>query len=322
MKKKVYPQSFKDEVVRYYQTNHTIAETIGKYGIAESTLLEWCMLYEEWYHRVRCLKSLGGRMIKDKLIWVGNLYYICQSWRNILNFLRNLLTKEYICDILSIKEPQLLLFLFKFHEVFMKRMNEDKLNQMAEFIYRYIKDNNGESPKFKDILEYMGMSNSVGYRYLTTLRDRGVIEYNGKDTLSIKGQESMKAAFRRIAIVGSIVCGPPEDNRQEIQGYVAIPEEWVDGDCYLLRASGDSMIDIGIDDGDFVLIKRAQEAYDGQVVAALTDDGTTLKRFIKHENGRPWLLAENKAYSKERRELNPSKIEIQGIVLKVIKDIK
>lgn len=40
----------------------------------------------------------------------------------------------------------------------MKRMNEEKLNQMAEFIHRYVRENNGESPKFKDILEYMEMS--------------------------------------------------------------------------------------------------------------------------------------------------------------------
>lgn len=43
---------------------------------------------------------------------------------------------------------------------------------------------------------------------------------------------------------------------------------------------------------------------------------------MKRENGRPWLLAENKNYPKERREIKPSKIEIQGIALKVIKDIK
>lgn len=204
----------------------------------------------------------------------------------------------------------------------MKRMNEEKLNKMADFIHRYVRENNGESPKFKEILAYMEMNNSVGYRYLTTLRDRGIIQYNGKYTLSVKGQESMKTAFRRIAIVGSIVCSSPEDNRQDIRGYVAVPEEWIDGDCYLLRTSGDSMIDIGIDDGDLVLIKRATEAYDRQVVAVLTDDGTTLKRFIRPEKGRPWLLAENKSYSKERRELKPNKIEIQGIALKVIKDIR
>jgi len=199
-------------------------------------------------------------------------------------------------------------------------MNEDKLNQMAEFIYRYIKDNNGESPKFKDILEYMGMSNSVGYRYLTTLRDRGVIEYNGKDTLSIKGQESMKAAFRRIAIVGSIVCGPPEDNRQEIQGYVAIPEEWVDGDCYLLRASGDSMIDIGIDNGDLVVLRKQNYADEGQVVAALVDDDSaTLKRYtLDRKNKKIVLLAENKNYPPIVRD----EVRIMGVLVYLLKDMQ
>ena len=47
MQKKVYPQSFKEEVVKYYQTNHTIAETIEKYGIAESTLFEWRKRYND-----------------------------------------------------------------------------------------------------------------------------------------------------------------------------------------------------------------------------------------------------------------------------------
>lgn len=47
MQKKVYPQSFKDEVVKFYSTNHTIAETIAKYGIAESTLFEWRKRYNE-----------------------------------------------------------------------------------------------------------------------------------------------------------------------------------------------------------------------------------------------------------------------------------
>ena len=82
------------------------------------------------------------------------------------------------------------------------------------------------------------------------------------------------------------------------------------------------MIDIGIDDGDLVLIRQATEAFDGQVVAVLTDEGTTLKRLMRSENGRPWLLAENKSYPKERRELKPDWMEIQGVALKVIKDIK
>ena len=61
----------------------------------------------------------------------------------------------------------------------MKKMNEEKLAKMAEYIKDYI-EKYGDSPKFSQILEYMDMSNSVGYRYLMTLRDRGIIVYSGK----------------------------------------------------------------------------------------------------------------------------------------------
>ena len=63
-------------------------------------------------------------------------------------------------------------------------------------------------------------------------------------------------------------------------------------------------------------------AVEGHVVAVLTDEGTTLKRLMRSENGRPWLLSENKNYPKEKRELMPDLMEIQGIALKVIKDIR
>jgi len=57
----------------------------------------------------------------------------------------------------------------------MKVMNEEKLTQMRDFITDYIEENNGKSPKFSELIDYMQMSTSVGYRYLTTLRDRGRI---------------------------------------------------------------------------------------------------------------------------------------------------
>ena len=52
MQKKVYPQSFKDEVVKFYSTNHMIAETIEKYRIAESTLFEWRKRYDERHYHL------------------------------------------------------------------------------------------------------------------------------------------------------------------------------------------------------------------------------------------------------------------------------
>lgn len=204
----------------------------------------------------------------------------------------------------------------------MKIMNEEKLQKMEAFIREYIRENNGDSPKFSQILEHMGMNKSVGYRYLTALRDRGVINYKGRSTLGIEGQEEMRSYSHRTAIFGFIPCGEPEDYREDADGHLALPEEWTSGNCYLLRASGDSMVDAGIESGDLVLIRPATSARDGQIVVALTEDGTTLKRYQAGIGVRPWLKAENASYPKSRRELHPSQITVQGIAIKIIKDIE
>ena len=203
----------------------------------------------------------------------------------------------------------------------MKIMNEEKLQEMERFIREYIRENNGDSPKFSQILAHMGMNKSVGYRYLTTLRDRGVINYKGRETLSVEGQEGMKSSSKRTPVFGFIPCGAPEDYREEADGHLALPEEWTVGNCYLLKTTGDSMVDVGIDSGDLVLVKVASSARDGQIVVALTEDGTTLKRYRVGADGRPWLLAENSSYTKSKREIRPKQLTVQGLVMKVIKNV-
>ena len=202
----------------------------------------------------------------------------------------------------------------------MRVMSEEKLNKLAEFIKQYARDNNGESPSLADIMEYMGMVKSTAYRHVLELEKRGVISYTGKKTLSSPLQRKMNVMFRRIPIVGMIVCGTPDEQEEHITGYLAVPEEWIDGECFLLEAYGDSMVDIGIDKGDLVLVKKAETANDGDVVVALTEDGNTLKRLF-WENGKPRLHAENKTYTGRMLNFYPRELTIQGIALKVIKDI-
>ena len=162
------------------------------------------------------------------------------------------------------------------------------------------------------------MSNSVGYRYLMTLRDRGIIVYSGKDTLAIEGQEKMRPAYRRVPILGGIPCGSPEEHTELVEGYVALPEEWLFGDCYLLRAEGDSMTGAGIDDGDLVLIRKTTLSETGRVVVALVDGtDTTLKRYFVEKDGTPVLRAENAKY----RDIKPFHLAVQGVAVKVIKDV-
>lgn len=134
-------------------------------------------------------------------------------------------------------------------------------------------------------------------------------------------QRKMRCEFHRVPILGSVVCGSPDEQEEHIRGYLAIPEDWIDGECFLLEVYGDSMVDIGIDEGDLVLVKKAETTNSGEVVVALIENETTLKRLF-WEDGRPRLHAENKTYTKHRMDIYPSKLEIQGIALKVIKNIK
>lgn len=204
----------------------------------------------------------------------------------------------------------------------MRTMKEDNLNRIENYINQYIEDNNGESPSLTNIMNYTGMVRSTVYRHILELQKRGKVLYSGKNTLGVNEQDKKKVSFSRLAILGTIPCGIPEDYKEEIEGYVAIPSEWIEGKCYLLKAKGDSMIDIGIDEGDLVLVNVETNARNGQVIAVLTDEGTTLKRYMVEKDGRPWLLAENNTYSDEKRKLYPENIQVLGIALKVIKNIK
>ena len=133
-------------------------------------------------------------------------------------------------------------------------------------------------------------------------------------------QKKMHVMSRRIPVVGMIVCGTPDEQEEHISRYLAIPEEWLDGECFLLEAYGDSMADIGVHAGDLVLVKKTNVANDGQVVVALTEEGNTLKR-LHYENGKPVLYAENSNYTEKQRIIHPKELTIQGVALKVIKDI-
>ena len=203
----------------------------------------------------------------------------------------------------------------------MRVMSEEKLQKLAEFIKQYARDNNGASPGLSDIMDYMGMVKSTAYRHILELEKRGVVSYSGKKTLESEQQRKMKCGFRRIPFVGMIVCGTPDEQEEHIKGYLAIPEEWIDGECFILEAYGDSMADIGIEEGDLILVKKTETADSGDVVAALTENGNTLKRLF-WENGRPRLHAENKSYDEKKADIYPNELTIQGIALKIIKDIR
>ena len=204
----------------------------------------------------------------------------------------------------------------------MKPMDETKAAALLEYIRTYAHENNGEVPVLADITKETGMVKSAAYRYIMLLKERGFIEYSGKGTMRLTNDSTYYKKYRsvKVPIYGSVICGTPEEEEQQNPEYLALPEEWITGECCLLRAKGDSMTGIGVNDGDLVLVKReygSPAEYNGKVIVALTEDGNTLKRLFI-DNGRPRLHPENKRY----KDIYPQRLEMQGLALRVIKQIE
>lgn len=203
----------------------------------------------------------------------------------------------------------------------MRVINEEKLDRLEEFIKEYAHENNGRMPVLAEIMNEMKMGKSVAYRYITVLKERNRIRYSGKGTLKMADPTDYVRQYNavKVPIYGNIICGTPEEEEQWNDGYLAIPEEWVDGECFLLRAFGDSMKDAGVEEGDLVLVRRYEgdgHDLDGKVVVALTEDGNTLKRLFWDGN-RARLHPENPRYN----DFYPNRLALQGVALRVIKEI-
>ncbi|MCL2595635.1 MAG: transcriptional repressor LexA [Promicromonosporaceae bacterium] len=99
-----------------------------------------------------------------------------------------------------------------------------------------------------------------------------------------------------VPLVGRIAAGGPILAEQAIEDVFALPRQIVgDGELFLLKVVGDSMIDAAICDGDWVVVRRQPTAENGEIVAAMLDSEATVKTF-KRKDGRLWLLPQNPAY--------------------------
>ena len=149
------------------------------------------------------------------------------------------------------------------------------------------------------------------------------LKANGEIAQSSFGYESILLAESRstqsVPILGAVPCGSLTDVEEYIEGYVRLPETFIgNGKFYFLKASGNSMIGAGINDGDLVLIKQQTIANVGDIIVALVENEVTLKRLAyDEEQGCHYLHPENK----RMKDIYPDRIEVQGVAVKVVKDL-
>lgn len=180
----------------------------------------------------------------------------------------------------SIKERCVLLK----NEANMKIVNEQLLQKMKDYVKTY-QIKNGESPSYRNISKHFSISSlSQVSRYIDILVSRGDLEKD--ESGRINCLPSFNASAITIApVVGVVTCGQPIFAQENIEGVYALPSDiFGSGEIFLLRAEGDSMIEVGIHSGDLLVIRRSQTAQNGQIVVALLDDSATVKTFYKKKD--------------------------------------
>ena len=204
----------------------------------------------------------------------------------------------------------------------MRSKNEAVFGEIIEFVNRYF-EKNGRSPSTREIEGEIGLSHVTVQRYLQVLRERGEIEYDGHRSIVTPFMREMLDT-NRAQMGNSIPCGALDDVIDEEIEHLRLPKAITgEGEFFLLRARGESMIKAGIDDGDLVLIRKQESATEGKIVAFLYDnEQTTLKR-LRYKDDAIYLCPENDSMQPiVIRGEDRAKLRIQGVATGIIKKIE
>ena len=199
--------------------------------------------------------------------------------------------------------------------------------EILELIAATVTDR-GYPPSVREIGDAVGLSSpSTVHSHLSALVRGGYLRRDPSKPRAIEviGEVSPerslhRAPVRDVPLVGRIAAGSPILAEEDIEAVYPLPTELVGHDpVFMLHVRGDSMIDAGIYDGDYVVVRRQPEANDGQLVAALvSDEEATVKR-LRRKAGRVILEAENPAYAPM---VFTEGVEILGVVVAVLRRVE
>lgn len=180
-------------------------------------------------------------------------------------------------------------------------MSYGKISDKQREILEYIKAeilNKGYPPAVREICEAVKLkSTSSVHAHLETLEKNGYIR---RDPIKPRAIEIVDENFNltrremvNVPIVGKVAAGEPILAVENIENYFPIPAEFMPNEqTFILQVQGESMVNAGILDGDYILVEQQTTANDGDMVVALVDDSATVKTFYK-ENGYYRLQPEN-----------------------------
>lgn len=161
--------------------------------------------------------------------------------------------------------------------------------EILEFIKMEIQKK-GYPPAVREICNGVDLkSTSTVHSHLEKLEQKGYIRKDPTKPRAIEVLDRFDMPINNnvvnVPIVGKVTAGQPILAVENIEDTFPVPKDFVDeNNVFILKIQGESMIDAGIYDGDFVLIKQQSDAINGEIVVALLEDSATVKRFFKEKN--------------------------------------
>ncbi len=187
-------------------------------------------------------------------------------------------------------------------------------------------ETNGYPPSMREIGEAAGLSSPSSVKYqLEALESKGWIRRDPSRGRALEvltpGDERFEdikpERTHNVPLVGRIAAGGPILAEQNVEELFPLPASLVgEGELFMLKVVGDSMIDAAICDGDYVVIRSQKDANKGEIVAAMIDGEATVKTLSK-KNGQIWLLPANDSY----QPIDGNQAEILGVVTAVLRSL-
>ena len=200
----------------------------------------------------------------------------------------------------------------------MQSKKPELMNGIIEYINAEFFDS-GRVPSIRDIAEALNISKSCAGNYVSEMKARGLLEaVDGCRGIRTKAISRL-SDVEQVPVLGAISCGTPLLAEENIEGYLTLPRTILGhGKFFILKANGDSMINAGISDGDYVIVRQQETAESGRIVVARIEEETTLKRYLPdNRRKRICLHPEND----EMEDMYFKDVDIQGVAIKVIKDL-
>ena len=176
--------------------------------------------------------------------------------------------------------------------------NDNELSQNELNILNYIRKQVAEvgyPPSVRELCKAVGLkSTSSVHLYLSRLAEKGYIKKGNLKTraLKINGENVSRVKdpdMLEIPLVGQVAAGLPILAEENIEEYVKLPSSMVKQNTksegtYMLKVKGDSMINVGIYSGDYIIVSKCQTAENGQIIVAMIDNEATVKTFYKEKD--------------------------------------